>query len=206
MAGIAILGGSFDPIHCAHLTLAECARDQMDLESVLFVPARQNPHKPSQPVASDADRLRMIELAVEGRPGLQASAVEMEREGPSYTLLTVRELREALPPEVPLFLLLGSDSVRDLATWWHADELVAEAAIVPFDRPGCPLDSILVGLVGRFGEEWVERVRARTVDAPLMDVSSTAIRKRIGAGLSIEGLVPEAVARHISAHRLYAGK
>jgi nicotinate-nucleotide adenylyltransferase len=205
MAGIAIFGGSFDPIHCAHLALAERARGQMHLDEVLFIPARQNPHKGDQPVASDADRLRMVERAIEGRSGIRVSTVELDRRGPSYTLLTVRELREELGADVPLFLLLGSDSVRDLATWWRADELIAEVAVVPFERPGCRLEEALACIAGRFGRARAAEVRARKLEAPLMDVSSTAVRERVRAGLSIEGLVPEAVARYIAEHGLYAG-
>lgn len=206
MAGIAIFGGSFDPIHCAHLALAERAWDQLRLDAVIFVPARQNPHKVDQPIAPDADRLHMIELAIEARHGLQASPVELEREGPSYTLLTVREFRKRLGPDVALFLLLGSDSVRDLANWWRSAELVAEALVVPFERPGSPLEDALGPLAERFGPAYAEEILSRRIRAPLMEASSTAVRERVRAGLSIEGLVPDAVARYIAAHRLYAAQ
>ena len=94
MAGIAIFGGSFDPIHCVHLALAECARDQMRLDGVLFVPARQNPHKADQPIASDADRLRMTELAVEGIEYFAVDDREVHRDGWTVTIDTVESFAE----------------------------------------------------------------------------------------------------------------
>jgi len=204
MARAGIFGGSFDPIHTAHLELAQCALDQRRLDGVIFVPARVPPHKVGRPLAPAGDRLRMIELAVRDRPAFRVSTVELDRDGPSYTLLTVRELRRELGATAELFLLLGADSVRDLPTWWRADELVREAAVVPFGRPGCRLQEDLARLAERFGAEWAQAVAKRTVEAPLMDVSSTAIRERVGSGRSIEGLVPEAVARYIASHGLYA--
>ena len=204
MARAGIFGGSFDPIHAAHLELAQCALDQGGLDGVIFVPARVPPHKVGRPLAPAGDRLRMIELAVRDQAAFRVSTVELDRDGPSYTLLTVRELRREMGPTAELFLLLGADSVRDLPTWWRADELVREAAVVPFGRPGCCLQEDLARLAERFGAEWAEGVAKRTVEAPLRDVSSTAIRERVGSGQSIEGLVPEAVARYIGSHGLYA--
>ncbi|NLW50075.1 MAG: nicotinate (nicotinamide) nucleotide adenylyltransferase [Candidatus Brocadiaceae bacterium] len=204
MAGIGLLGGSFDPVHCAHVALAERARDRLALDCVRLVPARRNPHKPVRPVASDAHRVRMLELAVEGRRGLRVSTAELDRQGPSYTLITVQELRREVGVDAPIYLLLGADSVGDLARWWRADELVAQALVVPFDRPGCRLDEVLEGLVPRFGRAWVAAARARRIDGPPMEVSSTQVRERLRAGLSVVGLVPEAVARYIAEQGLYA--
>ncbi len=105
MARIGIFGGSFNPVHLAHLILAEHARSQRCLDRILFVPVKSPPHKPHEPLAADEHRMRMLELAIEGNPAFQASALELERPGPSYTLMTVRQLRDSMAPGTELFLI-----------------------------------------------------------------------------------------------------
>jgi nicotinate-nucleotide adenylyltransferase len=204
MSRAGIFGGSFDPIHVAHLAVAEAALAGGRLDQVLFVPAGTPPHKPVQPEASDAERLHMVELAIAGHPAFQAVAIELERQGPSYTLLTVRELRRRLPG-TDLFLILGGDSVRDLPTWWRADDLVREIDVIAFDRPGAMLRDSLPALAGRFGDRWVKRVEELRIEAPLLDVSATEVRRRVRAGQSIRRLVPASVRAYIEERGLYRG-
>ena len=209
MSRIGIFGGSFNPIHLAHLILAERARVERALDTVLFVPAAHPPHKPPQSagvLAPAERRLRMVELAVEGNPGFEASSLELEREGPSYTLLTVRQVRQRRGPEAELFLVMGADSVLDVPNWWHAEELAREAEVIALERPGFALDEGLEGLVPVLGERWVRRVGELRVRAPLLGISATEIRRRLAAGESVRYMVPAPVLEYISAYGLYGAR
>ncbi|MGD2174693.1 MAG: hypothetical protein PVJ27_04760, partial [Candidatus Brocadiaceae bacterium] len=120
-----------------------------------------------------------------------------------YTLLTVRELRRRMGPQVELFLLLGADSLLDLPNWWHASELVAEVPVIAFDRPGHPLAERWGELAAEFGEQWVESVRRLMVGTPLLEISATEIRRRVREGRSVRYLVPAAVRRYVMDRGLY---
>jgi nicotinate-nucleotide adenylyltransferase len=203
MGATGIFGGSFDPVHVAHLALAERVRRDRALSRVLLVPALKPPHKPSAPLAPGHHRLRMLELATEHRPGLEASGIELERDGPSYTLLTVRQLRRDLGPDERLFLMVGGDMLADLPGWWHADELVREVDIIPVARPGSPLEAGLNAVAAAFGTGVARRTRDLAVEMPLMDVSASEIRARLRSGNPISGLVPAPVEDYIRHHGLY---
>ena len=200
---LGIFGGSFDPIHTAHLILAEWVRGERSLDRVLFVPALEPPHKASKHLAPPAHRMRMVQLAIEDNPAFDASAVELERQGPSYTLLTVRQLRERLGPDARLYLILGADSVHEIATWWRVRELVEEVEIIAVGRPGHSLQADLEALAGAFGDAWARRVGELKVDVPPMAISATDIRGRVAAGRSIRYLVPDVVRDYILRHGLY---
>jgi nicotinate-nucleotide adenylyltransferase len=202
---VGIFGGSFNPVHLAHLILAERVRSERSLDTVLFIPARTPPHKASEPLAEGVDRLRMVELAIEGHPAFEALPIEIERSGPSFTLLTVRELRRRYGEGAQLFLLLGGDSLADLPNWWRAGELVEEADVIAFDRPGCLLDDHLPRMGAVFGEPWVRRTAELKVRAPLVEISATEVRQRVRAGKSVRYLVPEPVRHYILERGIYAG-
>lgn len=202
MARTGIFGGSFNPVHKAHLVLAQSACDHHALDNVLFVPAREPPHKPHVPLAPTEDRMEMLRLALGDNPRFEISTVELEREGPSYTLPTVLELKQRLGPECELYLILGSDSVRDMPNWWHAKELVAEVDIIALQRPKCLLEA-LPEFEARFGTEAAAKVRQSVVSAPLLDISSSDIRQRVRQGRPIHHLVPTSVADYILVNELY---
>ncbi len=202
MAGTGIFGGSFNPVHVGHLILAERARSERSLDEVLFVPAPRPPHKSDRPLIAARHRMRMVELAIEGNPAFTALPLEIEREGPSYTLTTVRQLRQE-KGGADLYLVLGGDSLHDIPTWWRAEELVREVDIIAFDRPGSTVEAALSRLTGVFGEAWAERVRELKVEAPLLDMSATDVRCRVGEGKSVRYLVPDAVHRYIIDNGLY---
>ena len=204
MARIGLFGGCFNPVHCAHLILAERVREQAALDKVLFVPVRVPPHKPDLALAPARDRLRMLQLALAGNPHFETCTIELDREGPSYTLLTVRQLKRELGCGCELFLIVGSDSIRDMPRWWHAGELVREVEILGVQRPGFPLED-LSELQACFGAELVGRVRQSIVSAPLLGISATDIRERVRQRRSIRYLVPEPVRQHILSRGLYAG-
>jgi nicotinate-nucleotide adenylyltransferase len=204
MSRIGLFGGSFNPVHVAHMAAAERVRCDRQLDRVLFVPALNPPHKPEDPLASAEDRFRMVQLATADNDAFESCRVEIDRGGPSYTLTTVRELAEELGGEAELFLILGADSVRDMPGWWHAAELASEARIIAVPRPGQPLATHIAAAAHAFGEAWAEQTRALAVEMPLLDVSATRIRERIRAGLSVRYLVPEPVRRYILERGLYA--
>ncbi len=204
MARIGLFGGSFNPVHCAHLILAERVREEAALDKVLFVPVRVPPHKPDLTLAPARDRLRMLQLALAGNPHLEPSTVELERDGPSYTLITVRQLKQQLGSGCQLLLVVGTDSIRDMPHWWHAQELAREVGVIGLERPGFPLDDVSE-LQACFGAELVRKIKDSIVSAPLLDISATDIRERVRTRRSIRYLVPEAVRQYILSRGLYAG-
>lgn len=191
-----ILGGSFDPIHLGHTAAAEAVLVERGLDAVLLVPAGQAPHK-REAVAPFADRVEMVRIAARGRMGLEVLDLEGVRGGPSYTIDTLEELRK-LRPGAAFELLVGADMLLDLPTWRRAKDLVALAQVVAFGRPGAASDAARRGFDLAFGPArhvWLEI-------APL-EVSSTEIRRRLGAGEPVEGLLDPAVEALIRAKGLY---
>jgi nicotinate-nucleotide adenylyltransferase len=211
MTRIALFGGSFNPVHAGHLAIAEAARKALRLDRVLFIPCRLPPHKSSSELAPARDRVAMLRLAIRGRPRFRVSCVELRRPGPSYTIRTVEALRRRLaggapgrpPPE--LILLIGADMLADLPTWYRANALVRRVRVAAAERPGWSIDSLCRPLARAFGDAFVRGLERRRFDAPRVAVSSTEIRRRVRAGRSIRGLVPDPVARYIRSHGLYAG-
>ncbi len=183
---LGIFGGTFNPIHLGHLILAETARETLALDRVLFVPAARPPHKPAPDLLGGAARMRLLRLATRGHPAFQASDVELRRAGVSYTVDTLRLLRRRFPRST-LFLLVGQDVLA--VPWRSWKEIVALSTIVAARRPGAPTPRRPGPVI------WL--------DMPPVAITSSEIRRRIRRGRSIRYLVPEAVARHITRHRLY---
>jgi nicotinate-nucleotide adenylyltransferase len=183
---LGLLGGSFDPIHHGHLIVARALREALGLDAVLLVPAAVQPLKRGRHGAAPEHRARMVELAVEGEPGLVADRIEIERGGPSYTVDTLRALR-ARAPETGWTLLVGSDAAAELPRWREATALPSLAEVILFARPGVP----------------VPPLGYRVVPVPQLDLSATDIRARVRAGRSIRYLLPDRVAEYIALHRLY---
>jgi nicotinate-nucleotide adenylyltransferase len=191
-ARIGIFGGTFDPIHTAHLEVAESVRQALGLDRVLLVVANQPWQKEDGRTLTPAeDRYAMVEAAVEGRPGLEPSRLEIDRGGPSYTIDTVRQLKEGYPG-AELIVVVGSDVVPGLTTWREEPALRDEVTLAVVGRPGVP------PVVPPPG--W----RAVNVPVAPFDVSSTELRRRLEAGGAVQGLVPEAVVRCIRQRGLYA--
>lgn len=186
-----IFGGSFNPPHLAHLIVAETVREAADLERVLWIPSARPPHKEREAVASARHRYAMTERAIEGNDAFAISDVEMQREGPSYTVETVRILREQ-EPERRFGLIIGGDSLADFLSWHRPLEIVEQVPLIVYRRPGSDAEP---------PPEIAGRVAF--VDAPLLEVSGTEIRERTQAGRSVRYRVPEAVRRYIESYRLY---
>lgn len=197
-----LLGGSFDPVHLAHVAMAEHALESVGLDSVILMPARVSPHKIGAVLAPVPHRLAMLRLAAGDDPRLEVSELELDRDGPSYTLTTVRLLSEESGGDCELSLLLGSDSVRDLATWWRAAELVREVRIIGYERRGVPLEDALRSLA-RLDPQAAQAVRAGAIAPALRDVSATEVRRRVRAGRPIHDLAPGPVCDYIATHGLY---
>jgi nicotinate-nucleotide adenylyltransferase len=194
---IGVLGGSFNPIHHAHLRAAEEAAAALALDRVLLVPAAQSPLKRSAPVAP-ADRLAMAELAVQGNPLLAVSRVDIEREPPSYTVDTLAIVQRA-HPHAELFLILGIDALQDLLDWREPRRLLELAQLVVVSRPGYALEipreivQRLSALVGRIN----------LLPMPLLEISSSDIRRRIRCRKPVRYLLPDSVERYIREKLLY---
>jgi nicotinate-nucleotide adenylyltransferase len=198
---LGILGGTFDPIHYAHLVVAEECRYRLDLDHVLLVPSAQPPHKQGRRVAPAADRLRMVELAVANNPRLRVSRLEVDREGPSYSVDTVRALRQEHGPEAELFFIIGVDALSEMITWREPRALLRLCKLAVVSRPTYNLD--LTPLLPRL-PELAERVVR--VPVPALDISSTDLRRRVARGEPIKYQLPEAVELYIREHGLYANE
>ena len=188
MMRVGIFGGTFDPVHVGHLAIANAALESIPLDRVLFVPARRAPLKEHGPVAGEADRLAMLELAVVGEPRFAVSRIELDREGPSYTVDTL----EALAGADLLFLILGGDALAALPRWKDPDRIAMLATLVVAARPGAPEPA-----------GHARGVSIIAFDAPRLDISSRELRARAARGRSLRYLVPEPVWRHIEARGLY---
>ncbi len=186
-----IFGGSFDPVHLGHLTVAAAAADRLSLDRVHFVPARQQPFKTGTHAASAADRAAMLEAALAGDAGDPRFVLdrrEIEREGVSYTVDTLRAMSAEFPDD-QLFLLVGADAARELPAWRDADTVARLTRVIGLTRPGETLPT--------------HPLLAETLAVPAVEVSGTEIRRRVRCGESLRGLAPPAVAQYIAAHGLY---
>jgi nicotinate-nucleotide adenylyltransferase len=189
-------GGSFNPIHCGHLICARYAAERLGFSSVVLIPSAQPPHKPNATdLAAATHRIRMCHLAVAGCDGFEVNDLETKRTGPSYTIDTARELKRQGWPNVSW--LIGADMVSSLPTWHEPDALMAEVEFVVLARPGWALD--WETLPPHF-----RSLRDRVVEAPLIEISATEIRRRVAAGLPIDFLTPGPVVRYIHEAELYS--
>ncbi len=214
---IAIFGGTFDPFHNGHLRMAVEIVEGLPLSELLLIPSARPPHKPTRPMASAEDRLAMASAAVAGLRGISVLDLELRREGPSYSLLTVRELSERYPGSELLFLI-GSDAFAEIAAWHRYLDLLASCDFLMLPRPGiAPEGSFPAGiriepegnrcytLPGRSYRLPGGR-RLLCPDLPALDISSRSIRERVRRGRSLRGLVPPEVERYIDDRGLYRGE
>ena len=205
-----ILGGTFDPVHLAHLRLARGALEACGLAQVRFIPSARPPHR-GEPGAAAHHRLRMVELALQGEPAFVADARELRREGPSFTVDTVAALRAELGPRCPLCLLLGADAFALFETWKHWRELLDAVHLVVAHRPGHPLEPATPALAHEFARRRQDPGTLRLSPAggiaalalePL-DLSASAVRARLAAGDRPVHLLPAPVLAYIESNHLY---
>ena len=199
---IGLFGGTFDPIHMGHLLVADAVREQVRLDTVVFIPAGRPWLKVGRALSQPEHRLAMLELAVRGHPSFEVTKIELDRPGPTYTVDTLEQMRRELGPEDELFLILGMDSLRELARWRRPARLFELCTVVGVSRPGYEdvalpwLDEVVDGASRR-----VELLRG-----PLVSVSGTEIRNRVSTGQPVGSCVPEPVEAYIREHGLYRSK
>jgi nicotinate-nucleotide adenylyltransferase len=198
---LGLFGGSFDPVHYGHLLLAESGREQLSLDQVWLIPAAVSPFKIGREQAPAKARLEMLELAIGGNEGLVASPIEIERGGVSYTLDTLAAIAREWPG-AELFLLMGADSLRDLPTWREPRRILDLATPAVVRRGGSP-EPDFVGLAPLVSSERLNEIRAVQVEMPLIELSSTDLRRRAAAGHSLRYRTPRAVEKYIESNRLY---
>ena len=217
---IGILGGTFDPVHSGHIDTAVAAHRALALDTVLVMPSGTPPHRPAQPSASRFHRFAMTALAVNGRPELMVSDLEIGLTEPCYTFDTLARLQKTGLPAAQIFFITGADAFAEIATWSRYPRVLEMAHFVVVSRPGFPVASL-----GAHLPALAQRMRAVStpattgvdaptqnrgeleillVDAATRDVSSTEVRRRLESGARITGLVPESVETYIGQHRLYA--
>lgn len=186
---LAIYGGTFDPVHHGHLILAEEAREQLQLDAVLFLPCNQSPHKPDRPPAAPRHRLAMLQVALKGLPRFWLCRCEIDRPGLSYAIDTVAEIRQAFP-KARLYWFIGADQLPKLHTWHRYKELQKQVTFVLLDRGSTTRRRLPAGVI-------------RLPESRRVDISASEVRDRQHRKLPINTLVPAAVAAYIQRHNLY---
>ncbi len=194
-----VLGGTFDPVHLGHLVLAERAREQLVLDKVLWLPAGDPWRKADRQVTAAKHRVEMVRRAIDGSGEFEMSMLEIDREGPTYTVETLATLNERYPEE-KLFFLLGQDALEDVPSWRDPERLIALATLAVAARgeerrSPAALDRLVPGLSGRV--TWIEM--------PHLEISATELRRRAAVGQSLRYVTPDVVATYIREQRLYGG-
>jgi len=194
---IGIIGGTFDPIHHGHLFVAEEARVRYALDRVVIIPHGQAPHKDQSGISPGEHRFAMCALAAAANPAFEASRIELDRPGRSYTIDTLLALRDEHGASAELHFLIGADAVLEIMTWYRPDDVLREAKFIAVNRPGSDL-STLADVIGK-----KRAARVLTMHVPGLEISSTDIRRRVRVGEAVRYLVPDVVAEYIEAEGLY---
>ena len=191
---IAVMGGTFNPIHYAHLISAEQVRAGLDYDKILFIPSARPPHKVADAnIIEPEHRYKMVLLAITENPHFEVSRIELERAGPSYTIETLKALKEGYGETTELAWIIGADSLIEYKVWRDFDEVLAQCVMIATTRPNYDLNRVPLEI----------RKRVTTFPITGIDISATTIRERVRKGLSIRYLVPEGVHTYIDQHQLY---
>lgn len=190
---IAVMGGTFNPIHYAHLLSAEQVREGLGYDKILFVPAARPPHKSQPDMVSAEHRYQMVLLATADNPYFEVSRIELDRAGPSYTIQTIKVLQLFYGKKTELAWIIGADSLIEYKIWKDFDEVLAKCTMIATTRPNYDLERVPIEI----------RNRVVTFRITGSDISATEIRERVRNNTSIRYLVPETVAAYIDQHRLY---
>jgi nicotinate-nucleotide adenylyltransferase len=196
---LGIMGGTFNPVHYGHLLMCEGIREEFGLEKIIFIPAKIPPHKDNGKIIEAHDRFRMVELAIGDNPFFCASEIEMKREGSSYTVDTLKILKEQIKNK-QIALIVGADSLVQFETWRDYPDIFKLAVIIVASRPDTKEDT-LNSYINKFKDLFGANILKYSGKA--MDYSSTEIRRRVAAGLSIKYQVPPEVENYIYKNRLY---
>lgn len=200
MAKIWILGGTFDPIHNAHLKLGQQAYEQFELDEIWFMPSGQPPHKRNRIVTAGEDRRAMVKLGIHGIPGFRYSDFELEREGNTYTAQTLTLLKEEYPKH-EFYFIIGADSLYQIEFWFHPEKVMEQTVLLvagrPYRQEHRSLEDQILYLEQKYG------ARIYPIRFHEIEISSEEIRKAVALGKAVESYVPEPVAEYIKAHKLY---
>lgn len=199
---IGIMGGTFNPIHIAHLILAQSSLEQLGLQKVLFMPSKRPPHKCNELIAEDRHRESMVELAIKDNPFFELSSVELLREGTTYTADTLQQLTQT-NPDSTYYFIMGADSLFQMENWWEPEIIFKLAHIVAAVRGQETRDELKTQ-----AEYLTEKYHANIhiLNTPNLDIASHELRDKIAKGESIRYMVPETVYEYIKGHQLYMGK
>jgi nicotinate-nucleotide adenylyltransferase len=197
---IGVFGGSFDPVHIGHLTIAQDAVEQLELNRLIFVPAAVPPHKQEKTLVEGRHRFEMLQLATEANLSFEVSDMELQRGGVSYTFDTMTQVQFE-HPGAGLFFIVGLDSLVELHLWRNVDKLLELCTIVPFARGG--EDPAQVAEQIKLSEPWKTSLLERLIRIHEIEISASEIRMRLAEGLSIRYLVPPEVEMYIAEHHLY---
>jgi nicotinate-nucleotide adenylyltransferase len=199
---IALLGGTFDPVHLGHTAVASDAAGRISAEKVIFVPAKRSPLKGSLPKADDEHRLAMIAIAIAENSSFDVSDYELNKPAPSYTLQTIRKFQADYGSDAVICWLVGADGVNDLQHWFAIEELIDACNLCTMYRAGCePPD--FAGFEDVWGRRRVEKLQRNVIKTALVDVSSTEIRERLAAGGDVADMLHPGVLDYIRKHSLY---
>jgi nicotinate (nicotinamide) nucleotide adenylyltransferase len=196
----AILGGTFDPIHFGHISVAEAVLDKTDVEKVLFIPSGKPPHKELECVSNSDIRLDMTRLAIEGHENMEVSSIEIDRGGMTYTVDTVLQLKSLLGNDAKFKFITGADAIHDIKTWKDYKLLLKICSFIAVTRPGYNKNTEAMEIEKmekKFGCD------IEFIEIPPVDISSSQIRQNISNGISVEGMVPDKVAEYIFKKGLY---
>ncbi|MCF7958885.1 MAG: nicotinate-nucleotide adenylyltransferase [Phycisphaerae bacterium] len=197
-----LYGGTFDPIHNGHLIVARTVAEKLAIGKTILIVSANPPHKLNEPVTNAIHRMAMTHLAVENDPLFDVSDCELHRDGPSYTLETVRYFQNKYGPETKLYWLIGADSIADLPGWYEIKDLCDECQIVTAARPGYDTTQ-LGGLEKILTPERLLAFKDHILETPLLEIAATDIRRRVNARLPISHLTPLPVINYITKHELY---
>lgn len=201
IARVGILGGSFNPVHHGHLIMARDALEEIGLDRIILVPCRMPPHKDMNGLADPARRLAMLRHAAAGEPAFEVNDMELRRDGTSYTIDTILDLR-ASHNNTEWFFIIGSDTLFELHTWHRVDDLLDLCTIVAMARPGFNARGVKPAEL-KIGTGHARRLLESVISGHRMEISASDIRARVAAGRSIRYLAPEIVAGYIEEHGLY---
>ncbi len=199
---IALFGGTFDPVHLGHTTVAEDAASRIGAEKIIFIPAKRSPLKGFLPKANDKHRLRMITLAIAEQKTFEVSDCELKKPAPSYTLDTIKQFQSEYGSDTLIHWLVGADSIDDLMYWHQIVELIDACNLTTMYRAGCKPPNF-----AKFEAIWsrqhVEKLQRNVIQTPLIDISSTEIRNRLAVGHDVTHMLHPAVADYIYKIGLY---
>lgn len=196
-----LFGGTFDPIHLGHTVVAACAAERIGADNVVFIPAKCSPLKQT-PNASESDRLEMIALVVRENKNFQLSDYELKKAGPSFTIDTVKQFQTELGNDVSICWLVGADSVCDLPRWYRILDLVDMCDLSVMYRGGCERPDFSP-YKDQWGKERILKLQQNVIETPLIDISSTDIRKKIACGDDVTDMLDPEVAQYIAENNLY---